>query len=319
MINKVATAARRLRLNAFFQQVGKIMFPNEWDVTEAESLLTLQASRTADEKLLAARKRGIEVDEELCEQLSGGSIKIAVDLELLGKLIPPLYREEKAKNAQLIKEYVDECKRLNQPIDYMKCPYVKSSFSASGEFEVFDSIEGLIGTLNERNYYEINTDRIETDRIDWSAGDISVSRHAIDAKWDFLNCSTKEIVPDELEKLKAYILNPDAALSLFTPHETPSSNAKQATRVNHDWNKISGLMWRYLAIEKPLSGEFSLQTILENTVADELARQDIQAPAPSQLKAAAKHVLGQYARSDMAGELRPNFSRSKSAKSGRKS
>ena len=319
MINNEATAARRLRLNVFFQEVGKIMFPNDWDGTEAASLLTPQASRTADEKLGAAQKRGADVDEELCEQLFGGSIKILVDLESLGKLIPPLYRDEKAQNAQLFKKYVDECKRLNQPIVYMECPYVKSSFFASGEFEVFDSIEHLIGTPNKRNYYEIKNDGIEADGIDWSAGDISVSRYAIDANWDFLNCSTKEIVPDELENLKAYILNPDAALSLFTPHETPASNAKQTTRVTHDWNKISGLMWRYLAIEKPLSGEFSLQTILENTVADELARQDIQAPAPSQLKAAAKHVLGQYARSDMAGELRPNFSRSKSAKPDRKS
>jgi hypothetical protein len=171
-----------------------------------------------------------------------------------------------------------------------------------------------LGTRNERNYYEIKNDCIEVDRIDWGAGDISVSRYAIDADWDFLNCSTKEIVPDELENLKAYILNPSQALSLFTPHETPSSNAKQTTRLKHDWNKVCGLMWRYLAIEKPLSGEFSLQTILENIVADELARQDIQAPAPSQLKAAAKYVLGQYARSDMAEPLRANFSRRKSVK-----
>ena len=272
MIKKDVTSATRLALNAFFQQVCKIMFPNDWDETEAASLLIPQASRTADEKLRAAQKRGADVDEELCEQLLGGGIKIVVDLESLGKLIPRTYRDEKAKNAQLIKEYLEECERLNMPIDYMKIPSVTSSFFASGESEVFDSIEDLIGTLNERNYYEIKNDRIEAGGIDWSAGDISVSRYAIDANWDFLKCSTKEIVPDELENIKAYILNPSQALSLFAPHETPPSNAKQTTRVKHDLNKISGLMWRYLAIKKPLSGEFSLQTILENTVADELAR-----------------------------------------------
>ncbi len=124
MIKKDVTSATRLALNAFFQQVGKIMFPNDWDETEAASLLKPRASKTADEKLRAAQKRGADVDEELCEQLLGGSIKIAVDLESLGKLIPPTYRDEKAKNVQLLKKYVDECKQLNQPIDYMKCQYV---------------------------------------------------------------------------------------------------------------------------------------------------------------------------------------------------
>ena len=61
------------------------------------------------------------------------AIKIAVDLESLGKFIPPLYRDEKARNAQLFKKYKDECARPNQPIDYMKCPYDISSFFASGE------------------------------------------------------------------------------------------------------------------------------------------------------------------------------------------
>ena len=314
MINKEATAARRLRLKAFFQQVGKIIFLNDWDETEAASLLTLQASRTADEKLRAARKRGAEVDEELCEQLLGGSIKIAVDLELLGKLIPPLYRDEKAQNAQLFKKYKDECTRLNQPIDYIKCPYVKSSFFASGELDVFDSIQDLIGTLNERNYYEIKNYCIDVGRNDWNAGDISVSRYAIDANWDFLKCSTKEIVPDELENLKAYILNPSQALSLFTPHETPSSNAKQTARVKHDWNQVCGLMWRCLAVEKPLSDEFALQTRLKNIVADHLERNDLPVPSDSQLMVAANHVLGQYTRSDLDGPFRAKFSRSQSAK-----
>ena len=314
MIKKEATAARRLRLNAFFQQVGEIMFPSDWDATEAASLLTRQASRTSDEKLRAAQKRGTDVDEELCEQLLGGSIKIAVDLESLRKLIPPLYRDEMAQNAQLFKKYKDECMRLNKPIDYMKCPYDKSSFFTSGEFEVFDSIEDLIGTLNERNYYEIKNDCIEVDSIDWSAGYISVSRYAIDANWDFLKCGTNEIVPDELENLKAYILNPSQALSLFTPHETPSSNAKQTTRVKHDWNKICGLMWRCLAVEKPLSDEFALQTRLKNTVTADLERNDLPVPSDSQLMVAANHVLDQYTRSDLDGPFRAKFTRSKVTK-----
>jgi len=293
------------------------MLPSGWDETEAASLLTAQASRTADEKLRAAQKRGADVDEELCEQLLGGSIKIAVDLESLGKLIPPLYRDEKAQNAQLFKEYAAECKRLNQlPTGYKKCPYVKSSFFASGEFEVFDSTEDLIGTRNERNYYEIKNDCIEVDRIDWGAGDISVSRYAIDADWDFLECSTKEIVPDELENLKAYILNPSQALSLFTPHETPSSNAKQITCLKHDWSEIRGLMWRCLAVEKPPSDDFALQTRLKNTATDTLERNDLPVPSDSQLLAAAKHVLDQYARSDIVGPFRVKFGRGKSARLG---
>jgi hypothetical protein len=316
LINKDVTPARRLRLNAFFQRVGKKMFPNEWDESEAASLKP-QASRTADEKLHAAQKRGADVDEESWEQLLGGSIKIAVDLEWLGKLIPPSYRDEKAQNAQLSKQYFDECKRLNQPIDFVKGPKFISIVDA-GEYEVFDSLELLIGE-EARNYYEIRIDRIDADCIDWSTGKINVERDAIDVNWDFLECSGKEIVPHELNNLGAWIVDPDAALSLFTLHETPSSNAKQPTRVTHDWNNICGLMWRCLAIEKPLSDEFSLQSHLQNTVADALACQNIPAPAPSQLKHAAQWVLGQYARSDMAESLRPNFSRRKSAKPDRKS
>ncbi len=159
-------------------------------------------------------------------------------------------------------------------------PSATSRFFVSGESEVFDSLEDLIGTLNERNYYELKSDGIEVDRINWSAGDISVSRYAIDAEWGFLNCSTKEIVPDELENLKAYILNPSQALSLFTPHETSSSNAKQITPLKHDWSEICGLMWRCLAVEKPPSDDFALQTRLKNTVTDDLEQNDCNYPPP---------------------------------------
>jgi hypothetical protein len=313
LINNEATAARRLRLNAFFQEVGKIMFPNDWDETEAASLLTPQASKTADEKLRAAQKRGAEVDEELCEQLLGGSIKIAVDLESLGKLIPPGYRDEQAQNAQLFKKYADECKLLNQlPTDYKKCPYVESIFT-SDEHEVFDSLELLIGG-QARNYYEIRIDRMELHCIDWSTGKISVERNVIDADLDSLKCNEKDIAPQELNNLTAWILNADAALSLFTPHETPSSNAKRTTRVKHDWNKICGLMWRCLAVEKPLSDEFALQTRLKDTVTDDLERNDLPVPSHSQLMVAANHVLDQYTRSDIVGPFQAKFSRSKSAK-----
>lgn len=98
MINKEATAARRLRLNAFFQQVGKIMFPIDWDDTEAASFLTAQASRTADEKLRAAQKRGAEVDEELCEQLLGGSDQDRGRSRVVGEVYPaPLQGREGPK------------------------------------------------------------------------------------------------------------------------------------------------------------------------------------------------------------------------------
>jgi hypothetical protein len=314
LIKKDVTSATRLALNAFFQQVGKIMFPNDWDETEAASLLKPQASRAADEKVRAAQKRGADVDEELCEQLLGGSIKIAVDLESLGKLIPATYRDEKAQDAQLIKKYLDEGKPLNRPGDYMKIPSVTSIFT-SDEHEVFDSLELLIGD-QARNYYEIRIDRMELDRIDWSTGKISVERNAIDVDWDSLKFNEKDIAPQELNNLTAWILNPDAALSLFTPHETPSSNAKQTTRVKHDWNEICGLMWRCLAVEKPLSDEFALQTRLKNTVTDDLERNDLPVPSHSQLMVAANHVLDQYTRSDIVGPFRVKFGRGKSARLG---
>ena len=232
-------------------------------------------------------------------------------LESLANLIPPAYRDEKAQNAQLSKQYFDECKRLNQPIDYVKGPKFISIVDA-GEYEVFDSLESLIGE-EARNYYEIRIDRIDADCIDWSTGKINVERDAIDVNWDFVECSGKEIVPHELNNLGAWIVDPDAALSLFAPHEAPSSNAKHTTRLKHDWDKICGLMWRCLAFEKPRSDQRALQTRLVETVVDDLERHKLPVPAPSQLMAAAKHVLDQYATSDITGPFRVKFGRGKPA------
>jgi hypothetical protein len=311
LIEKEATPATPLGLTAFFQQVGKIIFPNDWDETEAASILKRRAHKKDEEALHAAQTRGLEVDEKLSEQLLGGTIKLAVDLESLGKLIPPEYKDQETQNAPLMRKYLDDCKRLNQPIDFRKSPEGSSSFT-DDQHEVFDSVATLIG-YPTRSYYEIRIARIKPDCIDWSVGDITIERDAIDANWDLLKCNKEDITPKELNNLRAWILNPDAALSLFTHHEAPASNAIRAPHVKHNWDRICGLIWRCLAVEKTCSDKVATQTQLANTVTDVLEREKLPVPSYSQLMEAAKHVLDQYARSDIKGPFPVKFSRGRRA------